>query len=103
MKIKQDEDIFDECQSILIGEIIERIKGNLEDAGIKGPLLKELTGNIAFSMATTLDNSSTTEFDGLVVNPVLTFQQSDEELTHCGSNSYMHEYVFGTLDEIFDV
>lgn len=71
MELKLDSETFDEHQMILIGEIIERTKNNLEDAGIKGEQLKEVVGNIAFSIATTLDNSSTTEFDGVVVNPYL--------------------------------
>ena len=102
MELGQNETTFDEHQSILIGEIIERIKSSLEKAGVTGENLKSLTGDIAFKIATTLDNSSKTEFEGVVVNPYLTFQTNENELIHCGGNSYMHEYVFGVLDEVFE-
>ncbi|MDO6765347.1 hypothetical protein [Agarivorans sp. 1_MG-2023] len=102
MELKLNAESFDEHQMILIGEIIDRVKSDLKLAGVKDEQLKEMVGNIAFSIATTLDNSSTTEFDGVVVNPYLVFQTQDNELTHCGGNSYMHEYVFGILDEVFE-
>lgn len=101
MELKLEADKFDEHQAIFIGEIIERIKSNLEEAGLKGESLKEITGNIAFSVATVIDNSAGIEFDGIEVNPYLTFQSGESEIIHCGGNSFTHEYVFGVLDEVF--
>lgn len=101
MELELNEDTFDEHQAILIGEIIEKIKSNLEEAGLEGENLKKITGNIAFSIATTLDNSSTTEFEGTIVKPYVTFLSSENNIMHCGDFSYMHEYVFGILDEVF--
>jgi hypothetical protein len=102
MELKLKADKYDEHQVIFIGDIIEKIKANLEEAGLTGEKLKELTGNIAFSIACTIDDTAGIEFDGIEVNPNLTFVDGENELIHCGGNSYTHEYVFGVLDEIFD-
>jgi len=101
MELKLDADKFDEHQAIFIGEIIEQIKGKLEDAGLTGEKLKEVTGNIAFGIACTIDDTAGIEFDGIEVNPYLTFLAGENELMHCGGNSFTHEYVFGVLDEVF--
>jgi hypothetical protein len=101
IELKLDADKFDEHQAIFIGEIIEQIKGKLEEAGLIGEKLKEVTGNIAFSIACTIDDTAGIEFDGIEVNPYLTFLASENELMHCGGNSFTHEYVFGVLDEVF--
>jgi len=102
MELKLKGDKFDEHQVIFIGDIIEKVKANLEEAGLAGEKLKELTGNIAFSVACTIDDTAGIEFDGIEVNPYLTFMDGENELIHCGGNSYTHEYVFGVLNEIFD-
>lgn len=102
LKLKLDADEFDEQQIILIGSIIEDVKSRLEDSGIKGQQLKELVGNISFGIATLIDNSASIEFEGKEIFPQLTFYSEDEDnLIHCDGNSYMHEYVFGVLDEVF--
>lgn len=101
-KIKSNADEYDEQQAIFIGAIIEDVKSKLEEAGIKGSQLKELTGNISFGIATLIDNSTSIEFEGKEIFPLLTFIENDDELIHCGGNSYTHEYVFGVLDEIFE-
>lgn len=101
-KLKLDSDEYDDQQAFFIGAIIEDVKTKLEVAGIKGEALKDLTGNISFGIATLIDNSSSIEFDGKEIVPVLTFLDGGKELIHCGGNSYTHEYVFGVLDEIFE-
>lgn len=101
MELKLDADKFDEHQAIFIGEIIEQIKAKLEEAGLAGEKLKEVTGNIAFSIACTIDDTASIEFEGVEVNPFLTFLASENELMYCGGNSFTHEYVFGVLDEVF--
>jgi hypothetical protein len=101
MKLILDGDKFDEHQAIFIGAIIEQIKRHLEEAGLEGAKLKEVTGNIAFSIACTIDDTAGIEYGGTEVNPYLTFLHGDDEIMHCGGNSYTHEYVFGILDEVF--
>ncbi len=100
--LKSNADEYDEQQVIFIGAIIEDVKSKLEEAGIKGEKLKELTGNISFGIATLIDNSASIEFEGKEVIPLLTFIENNDEVIHCGGNSYTHEYVFGVLDEIFE-
>jgi hypothetical protein len=93
---------YDDQQAIFIGAVIESIKEKLEDAGLKGKKLKEITGNVSFAVATLIDNSASIEFEGKEVVPLLTFLENENELIHCGGSSYTHEYVFGALDEIFE-
>jgi hypothetical protein len=58
MELKLDSDKFDQHQTIFIGEIIEQIKRHLIEAGLEGDRLKELTGDIAFSVACTIDDTA---------------------------------------------
>ena len=102
MNLILDDDKFDEQQPIFIGDIIEKIKFSLKEAGLSGEELKKVTGNIAFGIACSIDNSSSIEFEGMEVVPYLTFQSGENEIIHCGETSYTHEYVFGGLDEIFE-
>ena len=97
----QKTDKYDEQQAIFIGAIIESIKAKLEESGLENEALKELTGDISFSIATLIDNASSIEFDGQEIVPILTFME-ETDLIHCGGNSYTHEYVFGVLDEVFE-
>lgn len=101
MDLKLEPDKFDEYQGVFIGEIIEQIKMKLDEAGLAGEKLKEVTGNIAFSIACTIDATAGIEFEGMEINPYLTFQSGDNEIIHCGGNSFTHEYVYGVLDEVF--
>jgi hypothetical protein len=103
LNLKLNADEYDEQQVILIGSIIEDVKARLEEDGIKGEQLKKLVSNISFGIATLIDNSASIEFEGKEIFPQLTFYLEDEDnLIHCDGNSYMHEYVFGIVDEIFE-
>ena len=100
--LKLDADDYDDQQAKFIGAIIEDVKAKLEETGLKGDQLKDLTGNISFGIATLIDNSASIEFENKEVVPVLTFLEGENQLIHCGGNSYTHEYVFGVLDEVFE-
>ena len=63
-KIKSSADDYDDQQVIFIGAIIEEVKSKLEEAGLKGEKLREVTDNISFGIATLIDNSASIEFDG---------------------------------------
>ena len=91
-----------EQQEVFTGEMIARIADHLEESGITGTLLKELTGKIAFEIACMIDDVSGIEFEGVEVNPYLTFLSTEEDLIHLGGNSTTHEMVFGILNAIFD-
>ena len=106
MKLTIDEDRFDSLQTHLIVEIVTAIRDGLREAGVKDDqALYEATGSIAFSIAAIVDGSRIMELDGKEVVPVLTFAREcdGEELISASSGgSWMHEYVFGTVDEVFE-
>ena len=102
MKLETNADRFDELQPWFVGEIIEGIKRQLTNAGIQGDRLKELCGDIAFSVCTEIDGSAGFVVDGTDYSPYLAFSDSEESMFWPGGNSYLHEYVFGVLDEIFE-
>lgn len=101
MKLKQDGDKFDELQSIFIGGIIDAIKENIDEAKLPDDKARELLENISFSVATILDGSRSVEYDNVEPNPIITFQDNDKEIIYPGGSSWMHEYVFGTVGEIY--
>ena len=90
-------------QEVFTGEMIARIADHLEEAGMKGDQLKELTGNIAFEVASMVDDVAGLEFDGVEANPYLTFLTGEnyDEIIHMGGNSTCHEMVYGILDAMF--
>lgn len=97
MQLKLDPTRFDEQQLILVRELVQTIRVKLQEAGLSGEQLAEATASIAFSVASTIDDTSAIEADGMEVHPYLTFRTSEEELTHCGENSYTHEFVYEVL------
>jgi hypothetical protein len=102
MELTKNADSFTEQQEIFTGEMISRIADHLEASGIEGEKLKELTGQIAFTVASMLDGVSDISFDGSVAKPLLTFFTNDEEVIDFGGNSYTHELVYGILNAMFD-
>ena len=97
MQLNLDTTLFDEQQFILVRALVQNIRVKLQEAGLSGEPLDEATASIAFSVASTIDDTSAIEVDGKEVHPYLTFRTSDEELTHCGENSYTHEFVYEVL------
>lgn len=102
MQLKSDAEQFDQLQQIFMREIIEQIRLKLVEAGFRGEALRDAAGNIAFSVASTIDDTARIEFEGTEVRPYLTFVTGDETLVHGGENSYTHEYVADLMSEIFD-
>jgi len=100
MHLKVDLTVFDEQQFILVRELVQSIRVKLQEVGVSGEKLEEATASIAFSVASTIDDTSAIEADGKEVHPYLTFRTSDEELTHCGENSYTHEFVYEVLKSL---
>ncbi len=101
MELVLDSSSFAEQQEILIGEIILSIKDTLEEAGVTGDAAREATVKLAFKIACDLDATAGIEFDGVEVNPFVTFIGENDKLIHCGGNSYMHEYVDGIANAVF--
>ena len=104
LNLKTDEGVFDRHQLHLIREIIRAIKSDLAGSGISEERLADVTGDIAFSIAAILDGSRVMQTDGKPLIPVLTFAEDAQRTTLVArpGGSFMHEYVHGTVDEIFD-
>jgi hypothetical protein len=106
MRVSPDESKFDSLQEYLIGEIVTAIRDGLQEAGISDDqALYEATGSIAFSIAAIVDGSRIMELEGERVVPVLTFANSrdaEELISASAGGSWMHEYVFATVDEVFE-
>lgn len=100
MQLNLDPTLFDEQQVRLVRELVQSVRVKLLEAGLSGDKLEEVTASIAFSVASTIDDTSAIEVDGEEVHPYLTFRTSDDELTHCGENSYMHEFVYEVLQSL---
>lgn len=100
MQLNLDPTLFEEQQAMLVRELVQSIRVKLKEAGLNGNNLEDATASIAFSVASTIDDTSAIEFDGTEVHPYLTFRTSDEELVHCGENSYAHEFVYEVLEQM---
>lgn len=101
MQLNLDSTVFEEQQVLLVRELVQNIHVKLQEAGLTGTPLEEATASIAFSVVSTLDDNAAIEIDGTEVHPYLTFRTGDEELTHCGENSYLHEFVYEVLQAMF--
>jgi hypothetical protein len=102
MELTLDREKFDEHQAIFIADIVEKIRIKLHEGGVKGEELQTLTANIAFSVASTIDDTAGIESNGVEVKPYLTFRTGESELIHCGENSFTYEHVFEVLRALFD-
>lgn len=103
MQLILNQDKFDELQAKFITEVIDKIRIKLLEAGLTGLEMEEITANIAFSIASTLDDTSGIEVDGVEVHPYLTFRDEDDNLIHSGENSDTYNFVRGALKKLFDV
>jgi len=103
MDLKLEPEKFEEAQEAFITEIIQSIRVKLIEGGVEGRQMEELTANIAFSIASIIDDTTQIETDDTQIKPYLTFRSGDDEIIHCGENSYTYEYVIGILKELFDV
>jgi len=102
MKLVQDSDRYDDYQIALIKEITQTISVKLVEAGLHGELMENTTANIAFSIASILDDTTGIQTDGDEVHPYLTFSSGDSELVHCGENAYTYEFVTDVLKGMFE-
>lgn len=104
MNITIDTDRFDALQIRLLEEIIRVARDGLRDAGVTDEdKLHEATGNLAFAIACVVDGSTVMDLDGDPVLPVLTFagERHGSDLVGAEGGSWMHEYAFGLLDDVF--
>ena len=90
---------FEERQAVLVNELAKTIQVKLAEAGLESDKISELTLSLAFSITSMIDGTSGVEADGMSVRPYLTFQV-DDELVHCGENSFMHELVYDVIGRL---
>ncbi len=102
MEFKLDTESFERRQALFIGEIVEKIMIKLREGGLEGRQLEELTANIAFSVASALDDTSMIEAEGIEIHPYLAFRIDDDEVVHCGENAYSYEFVIPALKRLFE-
>ena len=103
MDLKLEPEKFDEFQQAFIEEIVKSIATKLVEAGLTGDKMEHIAGNIAWSIASIIDDTTRIETGDGEAKPYLTFRTGDDELIHCGENSYTYEYVTGILKKLFDV
>ncbi len=103
MDLTLEPERFEEHQKIFIKAIIESIMIKLVESGLEGRQLEEATANVAFSIASLIDDTTDIESDVIDVKPYLTFRAGGEEIIHCGENAYTYEFVRGALKDLFDV
>lgn len=102
MHLNLDPTLFEEQQIAFVRALVQGIRVKLQEAGLEGQQLDDATASIAFSVASAIDDTSAIEVDGIEVHPYLTFRISDEELAHCGENSYAHEFVYDSLQKMYE-
>ena len=101
MRMILDTSKFEEHQALFISAVVEKIKIKLQEAGVDPEKLEDLTANIALSIASTIDDTAGIEVNSTEVHPYLTFRANDDEIIHCGENSYTYEYVHGAMKKLF--
>jgi hypothetical protein len=100
MQLSLDSTLYEEQQAIFVREMVQSVRVKLQEAGLDGAKLEEAAAGIAFSIASMIDDTSAIEAGGCEVHPYLTFRTADGVLTHCGENSYTHEFVYEALEQI---
>ena len=99
MDLQLNPEKFEERQAVLVNELAKTIQVKLAEAGLDSDKISELTLSLAFSITSVIDGISGIEADRLDVRPYLTFQ-IDDELVHCGENSFMHELVYDVIGRL---
>lgn len=101
MNLKLDNETYDEYQSVLMADIVDRIRVKLIEAGMEGDQLHNVTGDIAFSIVSAIDDMAMIERDGVQVRPYLAFRGEGDEIIHCGENSCLAEFIDVAMNEVF--
>ena len=101
MKLVKNRKRYDDLQNLVITEIVESIKGNLESRSIPRDAVRDLAGDIALAVAAVIDGARVMEHGGRAVRPVLTFEEPEGTLITAGRSS-LHEYVFGVVEQVYD-
>lgn len=101
MKLIEDGKEFDGLQRTLIGSLVESVKGEIDSENLNPDVARSLLEKISFSIAVILDGSRDAVFKGEEAFPLLVFQNEDDDLISSQGGSWMHEYVFGTIRDLY--
>ena len=102
MKLHVNEKQFDQHQGALLSYLMQGIRDTLTEEGVEQTTIQSLTEKLAFGVAAAIDGSQQMEHQGQPLTPVLTFAEGEEQLLTAGAGSWMHEYVYGCSEELFD-
>ncbi len=101
MTLRQDENAFGTLQDGLARQIVKAIRNGLELNGVQGDILRVLTSEIAFGVATVLDAHEEAVYQDQAVVPVVTFQVGDSLVTSGGPSS-LHDFMLPLVDHLFE-
>ena len=101
MNLLFDREQYDNYQSVLVNELVTKIRLKLQEAGIEGSQLSELTASIGSSITSVLDDTTIIQDGDIEAHPYLTFVSDNDELIHIGENAYTHEFLFDALKKQF--
>ena len=73
----------------------------LQEGGIEGSQLHDLTAAIGSSVTSLLDDTTIIQDGDTEAHPYLTFVSDNDELIHIGENAYTHEFLFDALKKVF--
>jgi len=88
----------------VLEHLVKSVRDGLREAGVDDDqILYEVTGNLSFALCAIIDGSRQMMLDDQPVVPFLTFasERNGTDLIAAEGGSWMHEYVFGTVDEVF--
>jgi len=96
---------YERYQALLLQELVGSIRQRLEEAGIKGKRLREVVEGIASDVGAIIDGSQVVSSEDDHLIPILGFAEGRMRdqllLPHSGGGSSLHEFVPGTVDEVF--
>jgi hypothetical protein len=99
VELKLDPGTYDDYLAALMLEMMQTIHVKLVEAGLSGQQLEQAAAEIAFSISSIIDDNAAIEANGNEIKPYLMFQTGDDEVMHCGENSYLHEKVYEALKQ----
>ncbi|KHF24709.1 hypothetical protein [Solemya velum gill symbiont] len=101
MELTLDTEKYEQLQKAFIAEITQTVMVKLVEAGLEGDQLEDATASITFNVASIIDDTTRIDADGIEVRPYLTFREGDNELVHCGENSYTYDLMMGVMKKLF--
>jgi len=104
MRVEKDNKLYEEFHEKVARELVETIYSQISEIeGIDPDIVESITSNLAFSVGTIIDGSRVMDNEGRQVLPYLAFSESAKErknLIVSDTGSYIHEMIFGLLDDM---